>query len=173
MFNESTFADLFYSTVNAFPKTTKRQNISYTIQIPEVAWTAYKGVKTLFGRTISINEENGNHYRSIILIKNIDYSNDRSKKRIILEDIGGEKYTLARPSITKNDILVRCNCPDFNFRFKYYNKLDHSLYGSEHPKYVANGMGQPANPKEMPGMCKHLIAFVENLMKKGLFVEKS
>jgi len=43
------------------------------------------------------------------------------------------------------------------------------LYGRKPAKYHAESNRPPANPLELPGMCKHLIKFVEVLKKAGMF----
>lgn len=49
--NESTVIDLYNSTVDAFPKTTKRQNSIDMIKIIEMNFLPYLGMRTLFVRS--------------------------------------------------------------------------------------------------------------------------
>jgi hypothetical protein len=159
---ESSLTDLYYSAVKAFPKTTKRQHAVDPIIIEELRWTPFKGVKTLFIRAEARNETR--HYSPMILFKNVNYDNGRVK--IVASD--GLEYRFAPLSMEDNDVLVRCNCPDFKWRFNYYDHEDHSLYGRVRAPYESKG-GPPANPQELPGMCKHLMKAVIVLRDAGIF----
>lgn len=163
--NESSIADLYDSAVRAFPYTTKRQHAVDPIIIEELRWTPFLGVKTLFIRAEVRNETR--HYRPVILFKNVNYHGEGV--RITASD--GLQYTFAPLSRENNQVLVRCNCPDFKYRFSYYNHLDHSLNGPKPTKYESKGIGPPANPSELPGICKHLLKTVIGLRDAGVFLD--
>lgn len=99
-----------------------------------------------------------------MLLKEINYSGDEIT--IIASD--GKEYSFDKPTLESSDVLLRCNCPDFHWRFNYYNHQDKSLYGSKRGKYESKG-GPPANPMELPGMCKHLMKTVKVLQESGIF----
>lgn len=160
---ESSISDLYDSAVRAFPGTRKRQHAVDPVIIEELRWTPFLGVKTLFIRAEARNETR--HYTPIILFKNVNYDGDEVK--IVASD--GLEYSFDKLSRDGNDVLLRCNCQDFNWRFNYYNHLDRSLYGRTRSEYVSHG-GTPANPQELPGMCKHLMKTVMALRDAGLFV---
>jgi hypothetical protein len=162
LLNESSFNDLYASTVRAFPRTTKRQHAVHPIIIEELRWTPFVGVKTLFIKAEARNEDR--HYSSIILFKNVNYNGNQV--RIVASD--GLTYHFDKLTLEDTDILVRCNCPDFYWRFNYYNHQDKSLYGRVRAPYESQG-GPPANPMKLPGMCKHLMKTVVALKDAGIF----
>jgi len=158
---ESTLDDLYSSAVRAYPRTTLRQHAIDPIRITRLNWTPYLGMRTLYLRGLAQNE--GRFYNPTILFKGVAYGRGIP---IIASD--GRRYLVERLSAEANDTLLRCDCPDFRWRFKYYNYLDKSLYGPKGKKY--EGTGPPANPRELPGMCKHLIKMSHALRDSGLLV---
>ena len=148
-FLESSAEELYQSAVKAFPNTTKRQHAVQPIVIRELRWTPFVGVKTLFLKALAENSDR--EYEPMVLFKGVNY--DGNQVKIIASD--QREYSFDKLSLENTDVLVRCNCLDFSFRFNYYNHLDKSLHGPKRKKYESHG-GPPANPLEMPGMCKHL-----------------
>jgi hypothetical protein len=147
--NESSANELYQSAVDAFPHTTKRQHAIDPIRIVQLNWTPFVGLKTLLVRGTAVNE--GRTYKPIVLFKQVEYGTG-----IPLRASDGRDYLLRPLSAENNDVLLRCDCKDFYWRFNYYDHLDKSLYGRKRSKYESQG-GPPANPLEMPGMCKHLM----------------
>lgn len=167
--NESNLLDLYKSTVKAFPETKKRQHAIDTIKITEIQWNPFLGVKTLFVKGFAENTETGKQYNPIIVFKNVEYSKSaNSPVELIASD--GKKYSLEKIS-NENDVLIRCNCADFSWRFNYFDHQDKSLYGRVRKKYVAKNMPETANPLGLPGMCKHLIKLVKTINQTGLLEE--
>jgi hypothetical protein len=74
MLSESSFIDLYHNTVRAFPKTTKRQYATQPLEVVEVRFTPYLGMKTLYVKGMIRNEDR--HYDSIMLFKAVDYRED-------------------------------------------------------------------------------------------------
>lgn len=164
IFNESSLNDLFTSAIRAFPNTTKRQYAVQPIVIETIRWTPFVGMKTLFVKGHARNEDR--HYDTIILFKDVDYTNEQVK----IKASDGKIYRFAKLSMENTDVLVRCNCQDFKWRFNYYDHLDRSLYGPKRSKYEGIS-GIPANPKQLPGMCKHLMATTKVLNDAGIFLD--
>lgn len=162
--NESSLEELFDSAVRAFPKTTKRQHVVGPIVIENLRWTPFVGMKTLFIKGHARNETR--HYDTIVLFKNVNY--DGNQVKITASD--GGVYKFNKLSLENTEVLVRCNCPDFKWRFNYYDHIDKSLYGPKRSKYESNGR-IPANPQRLPGMCKHLMATAKVLNDAGIFLD--
>jgi len=169
-FNESTLNDLYKSTVDAFPKTTKRQYAIDTIKIVEMNYTPYIGMKTLFVKGMAKNIDNQKEYDSIILFKNVKYAQKKNENIVELIASNNQKYYVSKLSPAKNEVLVRCSCPDFFWRFNYYNSLDKSLYGRKRKQYESKTNARVANINEAEGMCKHLIKLV-NAIKDSKLME--
>jgi hypothetical protein len=161
--NESSLTDLYKSAVLAFPNTTKRQHATGPVQIEELRWTPFLGVKTLFVRGEAVNEDR--RYHPVILFKKVDY--EKKGARVVASD--GLPYTFGKLSTENNQVLLRCNCQDFHWRFNYYNWEDRSLYSAVRKPYESLDLGPPANPSELPGMCKHLMKMVEVLKEMLVF----
>jgi hypothetical protein len=161
--DESSLSELFKSAVTAFPGTTKRQHATNTIKIAKLDWTPYVGLKTLFVKGLAQNE--GREYNPVILFKNVVYGEGLE----VVDNIG-KQYRIKPLSIKTNDVRVRCQCGDFNFRFCHYNYLDHSLYGKDRKKYVGQGLWK-ANPSESVGICKHLMKLMKVLQEARILVE--
>jgi len=164
-FLESSVEELYRSSIKAFPNTTRRQHSTDTIVIKELRWTPFIGVNTLFIKSLAQNEDR--EYGPCILFKGVNYKGNQVK--ITAND--GLQYNFNKLSLENTDVLLRCNCPDFRYRFAWYNKLDHSLYGRLPKKYIATGNGPPANPMELEGMCKHLMKTMKVLKEAQIFLE--
>lgn len=165
--NESTLLDLYQSTVDAFPKTTKRQHSIDMIKIIEMSYTPYIGMRTLFVKGMAKNIDNQKEYDSIILFKDVKYSNRKKENIAELIASDNQKYLIERIDPSVNEVLVRCSCPDFYWRFNYYNSLDKSLYGRKRKKYESK-TARIANINEAEGMCKHLIKLVKAIRDSKL-----
>lgn len=163
-FLESSAEELYQSAVRAFPNTRMRQHATQPIVIREMRWTPFVGVKTLFIKGLAQNEDR--EYSPIIVFKNVNYNG----KEVKITASDGLQYFFDKLSLENTDVLLRCNCADFFWRFNHYNKLDKSLYGTPRKKYESQG-GPPANPMELPGMCKHLMKMTKVVSEAGIFNE--
>lgn len=163
-FFESSAEDLYRSAVMAFPNTRMRQHATHPIIIRELRWTPFVGVKTLFIKGLAQNEDR--EYAPCVLFKGLNYQG----KSVKITASDGLEYNFDKLSLENTDILVRCNCPDFFWRFNYYDHVDKSLYGTKRKKYESHG-GKPANPMELPGMCKHLMKMTKVIAESGIFIE--
>lgn len=165
LFLESSLEDLYQSAVSAFPNTTKRQHATDPIVITNLSWTPYRGVKTLFIKGLAQNRHEGTEYNCLMLFKNVDYNGNQLT--ITASDL--KEYSFDKLSLENTNVVLRCNCPDFHWRFNYYDHLDKSLYGRKRSPYESTGHHPPANPMEMPGMCKHLMKMSKTLNEAGVF----
>lgn len=165
--NESSLNDLYTSTVNAFPRTRKRQHAIHEISISDLHFVPYQGVRTLFVRSLAQNIEKGTEYKPMILFKNVKYHASRSGNLTEIIASNGRNYFFERLKL-QQDVVLRCNCKDFYWRFNYTDKVDRSLYGTVRKKYEAQFNPGSANPLELPGMCKHLIKLAHSLYDYGI-----
>ena len=166
---ESNLVDLYKSAVIAFPGTRFRQHATNPIKIVELTWTPFKGVKTLFIKGHA-ESSSGLDYNPMILFKRVNYHNFKNNDdlvEIIASD--GQNY-IFEPLNNMNEVLVRCNCKDYTWRFQHWNAEDKSNYGKDRKKYESLG-GPPANPLELPGMCKHLMKMIKSLKEAKVFEE--
>jgi len=161
LFSESTWPELYQSAVDAFPHTTRRQYAIDPITISELRIVPFLGFRTLFLRTRALNEDR--EYRPMIVVKNVQYREHRGPGVVELRASDGESYLLEPPALEDHDLILRCNCPDFYWRFNYFDHLDRSLFGRVRRKYEAKANPGSANPQEMPGVCKHLMKMAQVL----------
>jgi len=167
MIIETDLNTLYKKTISAFPLTTKRQHSTDTVSIRDINWMPFYGAKTLFLKAFIQNENR--EYESIILFKNVKYEEKNGKGIIAIQPSAGKRFFVEQINTGKNDVLVKCNCPDFFYRFNYYNSLDKSLFGKKRKKYEGANFWK-ANPKELPGFCKHLIKTTKILGEFGLLM---
>jgi hypothetical protein len=160
LIEESTLSDLYHSTVAAFPRTTKRQHATQPIEISEINYTPFLGMRTLIVRGLAHNENR--QYHPLIMFKNVIYRENQEEGLIKLIQEDGEYY-LEQISMNDNDVNLRCDCADFYWRWVNTDHEDESLYGRNRKPYESQGIGPPANPMEFPGMCKHLLKLIEVL----------
>jgi len=155
-FFESTMDDLYVSMQQAFPRTTKREHSTQTIKIVDLKWTPFLGLNTLLIRGKAQNE--GKEYKTTIVFKEVDYSGGPIK--FMADD--GKYYEIN--NLSEHDILVRCDCPDFKWRWKFENSRPaiNALVGNKGKKYEGQGLWE-ANPLHLPGLCKHLLSLSKAL----------
>jgi hypothetical protein len=133
LLGESSLGDLYDSAVEAFPNTGMRQHATHPIVMSNFRWIPYLGMKTLFVRAEARNEER--EYSPIIVFKNVRYHEEDGDGLIRIKS-EGRIYYLEPPSMEETDVLVRCSCGDFSWRFNYYDYLDKSLSGSKRKKHT-------------------------------------
>lgn len=165
---ETSLSALYKSSLKAFPRTSKRQNSTDTVRVEHLEWVPFEGVKTLFVKATVNNE--GRKNETITLFKNVNYSDKQRKGFVPLRASNGRTVFVERVSMSANDVLVRCSCGDFRWRFNYYNSLDKSLFGRKRSKYEGQGLWE-ANPSKSPGMCKHLMKMAKILGEASLLIE--
>jgi hypothetical protein len=159
---EATLASLYDSAVQAFPRTLKRQHAVDPVRIVGLEWTPFLGLRTLLVRGRAVNERR--EYKPIVLFKGVNYLEEGGVPLVASD---GRLYHLNRLTYDGNEVLVRCSCPDFHWRFNWYDHLDQSLYGRRRGPYEAK-TAVKANPLEMPGMCKHVMKMGMALRDSGL-----
>jgi len=167
MYLESSLNELYRSSVKAFPGTKKRQNSMDMVKVESISWVPFVGMGTLFVKGLAVNE--GRKNESIIVFKGVKYRDGRGRGVVPLATSDGRTVHLERLSAEDDDVIVRCSCKDFFWRFNYYDSLDKSLFGRKRKKYEGAELWE-ANPSEAPGMCKHLMKMARVLEEAGLLV---
>lgn len=167
LWQESTLLGLYKNSIKAFPGTTKRQNSTDTVRIEHLEWIPFEGIRTLFVKSTANNE--GRKNESIMLFKDVKYHLKQQKGSIPISASNGKIVHIDRISESKNDVLVRCTCGDFFWRFNYYNSTDKSLFGRKRGKYDGQDLWE-ANPQKLPGLCKHLMKMAKILEEANLLV---
>lgn len=164
---ESTLGELYASAVEAFPETARRQHSTHTVRVEHVDWVPFKGLGTLFVKGLCNNE--GRKNECIVLFKGVRYMEVPARRSVALRASDGREVNLEALSGDKNEVMVRCSCPDFRWRFSHWDRVDGSLYGRGPRVYHARLRPGSSNPKEMPGMCKHLMKMAKIMADSGVF----
>ena len=112
----------------------------------------------------------GDTHRTIVSFENIEYDDENTSSNVTFTGSDGETYNTMPISLSKVNVKVTCECLDFYWRFAKYNAKDGSLHGKAPPPYLKRSARAPANPQNVPGVCKHLIKTVEELKQSGLVV---
>jgi len=164
---ETSIKNLYKSTILGFPRTLKRQYAIDPVVVEQIQWIPFLGVKTMFIKGLVRGESK--KYECIMLFKNINYKNSPGKGIIKIKTSSGSEQFVEQVDSSKNDVLVRCSCPDFYWRGNYANHLDKSLFGRKRAKYESKGILSPANTGNYPMLCKHLIKLGKTL-KESYFL---
>lgn len=106
-FCESTFQELYDSSVKAFPKTKLRQHATGPVQITEMKFIPYLGVKTLYMKCLATNEDR--QYRPMILFKGVVYREGGGKGVIPLKISDAETRYVEQLDRNGTEVLVRCD----------------------------------------------------------------
>jgi hypothetical protein len=73
-----------------------------------------------------------------------------------------------KPSYNYSPVRVSCSCPSYYFYFSYWNKVANAHARRPLRPYTRKTADRPSpNPKQLPGLCKHLIALGELLLNSG------
>ena len=163
MFLESSFNDLYKSTISAFKNCSLRQNATNPIVITNLEWTPFLGMKSLMIKGLAQNKHNGHEYNCFIVFEDVTYHDKISRGIIEIVEQMKKNYLLERLSTENTQILVRCSCPDFSWRGTHWNHERKSLFGRNRKKYEAFYAPGSANPSESEMLCKHLIKMMKVL----------
>lgn len=77
---------------------------------------------------------------------------------------------LPRPSLSQNDIMVRCNCVNNRFRVDFANRRVRAAAGSRPPIYHRKWPGPHLND-DTPMICKHAVSYIKWLLRNNFIIE--
>lgn len=164
----STVPDLEDNIVAAFPATRKRQHATGEVNVTNVQYIPYIGMKMLHVKSSTVST-NGNRYNQAIQFLKVEFEPEDTTENATFQASDGEDYHVHPLDLDGHNVKVRCNCLDFRFRFANYNSEDKSLVGRPPPLYQRRTTTRPpVNPDQVPGVCKHLLKVIEMLQRYGL-----
>lgn len=164
---EMSLSQLLQKTITAFPDTQRRQHATDTVSVTDIQLIPAAGSLLAKG---TVRGAGGQPYQCAVQFDDVVY--DPENTSAVATFVSGEKeYKIAQLNKNTADVKVRCTCLDFRFRFAHYNHSVQALYGKQPELYakVPNSNREKANPTQSPGMCKHIIDFVDSLENSGLF----
>jgi len=167
---ETSVNELHRSAVEAFPSTTRRQHSTHTVRIEHLDWIPFEGVGTMMVRGLANNE--GRKNRAIVLFKGVKYESKEGRGVVPVMSSSGKVVHMRLLSPDENDVMVRCTCPDFRWRFAHWDKVGKSLFGRGPGRYEAVARPGSANPDGAEGMCKHLMKMVKIIEISGAFDDR-
>jgi len=166
--DEISIRDLENNITRGFPGTKARQHAVGPVQIPIVRLTPYVPSHSLYAEGQANNR--GHRYNPEIMFQEVNFEDQETPTNITFTGSDNNEYNIAQPvPLMGNNVQVRCNCLDFHYRFARQNAGDDALVGKAPPPYRRKTQTRPpANPMHVPGMCKHLLALVDELQKMGI-----
>lgn len=166
LLEDSNYNTLYRNIQTGFPNTTRRQHA-----VGEVFMIGVEYVPNPQQSTLQINGQcrsHGHMYRPVIIFANVEYHPDHVQGSVTVSNPNGSRIHVT-PVQTSQNVQVRCTCLDFYFRFSHYNDGDNSLAGPPMPPYQRKTTDRPpANPAQVPGLCRHLIKLVDSMKTTGL-----
>lgn len=164
---ETSIDDMENSISLGFPDTKKRQHIVNTVNVSSVKYLPMIGVKTL--RVMGTVTSNGSTYSPTILFMRVMFEEESNDTNVTLMSATGDEFNILPIEKDMTNIRVRCNCLDYYYRFAPYNHTDKSHIPPKAKPYVRKtDTYPPANPKKVPGVCKHILRIAEYLEKTGV-----
>lgn len=160
---ESSLSELYSNTINNFDtpreKKSNRVQVNRTLFIPSPN-NAILGVEAT---TRSLDKA----YLTKIYFEDVEYTDDEGDSVVITAQ-DGQEYRIKQLDYVNTQVEVSCSCLDFHYRFAVWNHGDGSLYGNPPDPYVKQTDREPVNPNEVPGLCKHLMALVDELRRDNI-----
>ena len=163
---ESSLNDLYQSAVDAFPNCRKRQHSIDEITITRLEWVPYRGMRTLFIKGLAQNTSNGHEYSPVVVFKGVQYHNEGEGNLVEIIDNNGVRHFFEKLSNQDTQILTKCTCKDYEWRFRHKNFEDHSHQGRDRTPYVA--LFNPGIADIAPGLCKHIMKLAHVLSESGI-----
>ena len=146
------------STPKVSPNTPKSVLTNAKVKLKDVIYQ--RGVRTLtFIGSVRSNTQFG-EYNVMITFKNVKPEDGLTNEEIAQ----GFK---PKPTLGRNEIMGRCGCPNYRFRFDKANRMHGVGTGSRFGFYRRKTNRKPNNPRELMGFCAHLMEFVNFLQKQG------
>lgn len=130
--------------------------------------TAQNEGKTELDVKAVVKGSSGMTYKPMIIFKNVKLQDADSPQNVTVVDYNGKELHIDPESVKSSNVMVRCDCMDFYWRFANWNLKHKALLGDKPGAYVKKTNRPPVNPMQKPGVCKHLYKLVQQLRGKGL-----
>lgn len=135
-------------------------NVSQAARIENLDLRYDEGVQTLtfYGTVHSASHPTA--YTMILTFKDVDRLEGLTEEEI-------QQGYMPKPSLNHNEVMMRCSCPSYRFRFDDANRRHQVGTGARFGIYHRKTDRAPNNPGHIPGACKHLIEFIDYLQDRG------
>lgn len=160
---DATYPQLHQNIVRGFPETRKRQHATGEVNVTNVQY-----VPTAGGLQVkSASRSNGHNYAQVMIFSDVVHNPPEGGATFTGTD--GAEHTITPIKLPGSRVKVNCTCLDFHYRFAMWNFNDNALAGPKPPLYQRKTTNRPpANPMQVPGICKHLIKLTDTLKQNGL-----
>ncbi len=168
---QSTYNQLKGNVDSFIPISTKRQNAIDPVQIVEMQTLPFLGTKNLNvdSRAQNSDSKQGrSEFYPKIIFNQVEFEEESTNENITFTAKDGNEYNMQAIDLGKSTLRVRCTCGDFLWRFAAFNAKDKSLIGTAPKPYQNKTNRGPVNPRQVPGVCKHLIKTIEALKQSGM-----
>lgn len=137
-----------------------QRNVSNIARISNLDLRYDEGVKTLtFYANVKSSTFN-TFYSVIITFKGVERTDGLTEDEI-------NKGFQPKPTLSKNEIMIRCSCNNYRFRFDQANRKNKVGTGARFPIYRRKTNRKSYNPRMIAGTCKHVIELLDYLQKNG------
>jgi hypothetical protein len=138
--------------------------IDYGAKIDRLDLNYMAGMKTLTFTGLVHSHERPATYSMILVFKNVTAYENLTEEEI-------EQGFQPKPSLSNNELQVRCSCPSYRFRFDRANRDHHAGTGARFPTYIRKTNRRPNNPRNLPSFCPHVQEFINYLLERGFIVD--
>lgn len=166
-FIETNLNQIYSSVTSAFPNCTRRENAIDEVIVTKLEWLPFIGLKTLRVKGLSQTKENGHEHFPEIVFKSVKFHEIRDQIGLveIIDNIGA-RYLLEKLQQNVVDVLVKCDCKDYYWRFQNKNFENHIHQGRNRVPYIA--LYNPNIADISIGACKHIMKLNLVLNRSGL-----
>lgn len=142
------------------PKVTPNYNFSASSNVRDLDVNYQIGVKTITFTGNIHSLHHNNTYSIVVSFSKVEPTDGLTDEEIL------QGY-MPKPSLANHDIHVRCSCPSYRFRFDNANRMNRVAMGRGFGNYHRKTNRAPNNPQNLPGLCYHIIEFVDYLQSQG------
>jgi hypothetical protein len=147
--------------------TPRKQNSNH-VRIKDVEFvpSIRDGTLTVVGKSEGAEKD----YTTRLMFSNIKFVQEPSAQHVTVTGADGTEYHFSPVKIGGgHHIRVNCECLDFYYRFAAWNHAKKALDGTPPKPYIKKTNRPPVNPNKVPGVCKHIIKFIDQLKSEKVF----
>ena len=148
--------------------TKKRQHATSDVVVAKMTIKPFVNSKSI--QVLSSTNSNGSKYETIIMFRDVKFDQESTQGNVTFTGSDDEEYHIQKIILASSNVMVKCGCMDFYWRFSRFNAKDSSLYGPNPPPYQPKTARPSDNKNKVPGVCKHLLKSIENLRSAGMII---
>lgn len=128
------------------------------------------GTKTLMiSAEVESSTKRGSRYSNVLVFQGVESKTSKTGRFSLPFDVGGQRMYVEHPRASQHDVRIRCACTDYTHTWAWWNNQHKALFGAKYPPYNRKTKDAPErNKTHQPGMCKHLLAVIQQLKDVGV-----